>query len=106
MTAYVGMLKGGMSDAAGNLLAASVMSAPAAIVIFKMLVPETETPETAGNIPLIIESQDKNVIDAAARGASDGVGLAINVAAMLIAFIACSTSSGGRPAASSAARSA
>lgn len=64
------------------------MSAPASLVIAKMMVPETETPETAGNVPLTVEKTDKNVIDAMARGASEGVGLAINVAAMLIAFIA------------------
>ncbi|MBF0499000.1 MAG: NupC/NupG family nucleoside CNT transporter [Candidatus Riflebacteria bacterium] len=88
MAAYVGMLKGGFPDVAGHILAASVMSAPAAIVISKILVPETEIPETAGTVPLTIEKTDQNVIDALARGASEGVNLAINVAAMLIAFIA------------------
>lgn len=88
MAAYVGMMKSGLPDVAGHLMAASVMSAPAAIVIAKMLFPETQTPETAGNVPLTVESKDANIIDAAARGASEGVGLAINVAAMLIAFIA------------------
>ncbi|MBF0546568.1 MAG: NupC/NupG family nucleoside CNT transporter [Candidatus Riflebacteria bacterium] len=88
MAVYAGILKGGCPEAAGHLLAASVMSAPAAVIISKMLVPETEVPETDGHIPLNVEQTDKNVIDAAARGASEGVGLAINVAAMLIAFIA------------------
>jgi len=75
-------------DIAGHLMAASVMSAPAALVFAKIMVPETEVAETAGSCELKVEQIDQNVIDAAARGASEGMGLAINVAAMLIAFIA------------------
>lgn len=88
MAAYVGMLKDQFPDIAGHLMAASVMSAPAALVFAKIMVPEEEVAETAGKIELQIEKIDKNVIDAAARGASEGMSLAINVAAMLIAFIA------------------
>ena len=73
---------------AGHLLAASVMSAPATIIISKLLIPETTTPLTQGTVKLRIEKQHSNLIEATAAGASDGVQLAINVAAMLIAFIA------------------
>ena len=73
---------------AGHLIAASVMSAPAALVIGKILYPETEHSETAGDVKLPeIESGD-NVIEAASNGITDGLKLAVNVAAMLIGFIA------------------
>ena len=71
-----------------HLLTASVMSAPAAFLIAKIMLPETEVSTTAGAIPLKIERQASNVIEAAANGTQDGVKLAINVAAMLIAFMA------------------
>lgn len=71
-----------------HLLTAVVMAAPAAIVLAKMMVPETEEPVTAGTVRVEIETQDPNVLGAAARGTTDGLNLAINVAAMLIAFIA------------------
>ncbi|MBO4440786.1 NupC/NupG family nucleoside CNT transporter [bacterium] len=71
-----------------HLIAASVMSAPAAIVFAKIIVPETETPLTTTAEGIKVEIADKNPIDAAARGASEGMQLAINVAAMLFAFIA------------------
>ena len=100
MAAYVQMLgvafaaaKGWPVDTAqvqfaGHLLAASVMSAPATMIIAKMLIPETGTPLTQGSVKIKIEKQHSNVIEATASGAADGVRLAINVAAMLIAFIA------------------
>ncbi|PKL74913.1 MAG: NupC/NupG family nucleoside CNT transporter, partial [Candidatus Melainabacteria bacterium HGW-Melainabacteria-1] len=89
MAAYVGMLRDNFPDIAGHLLAASVMSAPAALVMAKIMVPETEVPETAGeDTELQVETIDANVIDAAARGAGEGLTLAMNVAAMLLAFIA------------------
>lgn len=71
----------------GHLLAASLMSAPAAILIAKLLVPETETPRTqdASVIPVQVESH--NLIDAAARGASEGLSLALNIGALLIVFV-------------------
>jgi len=71
----------------GHLLAASVMSAPAAILIAKLLVPEEGRPETGGAAPVTIPVETHNVVDAAAKGASDGLHLALNVGAMLIAFI-------------------
>lgn len=88
MAAYVGMLVDHFPDIAGHLLAASVMSAPAAILIGKVMYPEKEEPVTRGELRVDIESPDANVIDAAARGASEGLTLALNVGAMLLAFIA------------------
>ena len=73
---------------ASHLLSASVMSAPAAIVAAKILVPETETPKTTGDVEVEIPIEDANVIEAAATGASDGLKLALNVGAMLLAFLA------------------
>ena len=71
----------------GHLLAASLMSAPAAIVIAKIMIPETETPLTLGRVKFEPPIASKNVVDAAAVGAADGVKLAINIGAMLIAFV-------------------
>lgn len=82
MAAYIAM-----GVEAKFLLAASVMNAPAAILISKMLVPETGTPMTKGEVKLKVERTAVNIIDAAARGASAGLQLALNVAAMLIAFL-------------------
>ena len=72
----------------GHLLTASVISAPAGLLIAKILQPETEQPETTGSIKVDIPRQGVNVIEAAAIGASDGLKLALNVGAMLIAFLA------------------
>ncbi len=83
LAAYVGF---GID--AGHLLAASVMSAPAALVCAKLMVPEMEKSETAGVVSINLPKTADNVIDAAATGASDGLKLAVNVAAMLLAFIA------------------
>jgi CNT family concentrative nucleoside transporter len=88
LAAYVGMLQGYFSDIAGHLMAASIMSAPAALVVAKIMYPETGEPETAGALPIQIDKPDVNVIDAAARGASEGLNLALNVGAMLMAFLA------------------
>ncbi len=83
MAAYVGM---GVS--AKHLLAASVMSAPAALVMAKLMFPETEKSVTAGKVEIEVERPWANSIDAAASGAADGLKLALNVGAMLIAFVA------------------
>lgn len=89
MASYVGLLQRDIPSIAGHLMAASVMSAPAALVMAKIMIPETEVSETAGeNVELSTEQIDANVIDAAARGAGEGLTLALNVAAMLLAFIA------------------
>ncbi len=73
---------------AGHLLTASVISAPAALVMAKLMEPETEEPLTKGTVRVTFERTTVNVIDAAAVGASDGLRLAFNVAAMLVAFLA------------------
>lgn len=73
---------------AGHLIAASVMSAPAALVIGKIMYPEKEHSDTAGDIEMPQISTDANVLDAATTGVTDGLKLAVNVGAMLIAFIA------------------
>jgi CNT family concentrative nucleoside transporter len=73
---------------AGHLLAACIMAAPATIVIAKIMRPETDDPVTMGTVKVNIEKQHANAIDAAASGAGDGLRLALNVAGMLIAFIA------------------
>jgi CNT family concentrative nucleoside transporter len=70
-----------------HLLTAVIMTAPATIMLAKMLVPETGTPATEGTVKLEVEKPGINVIDAAARGAGDGLQLALNIGAMLIAFL-------------------
>ncbi len=88
LAAYVGMMVLYFPDVAGHMIAASVMSAPAALVIAKLMHPETGSPETSGSLEIVVEKPDVNVIDAAARGASEGLHLALNVGAMLLAFVA------------------
>lgn len=88
MFIYSGMLSPYFPAAAGHLLAASMMSAPAAIVMAKILLPETEEPETRGSLKVELPVTESNLIEAAANGASTGLSLALNVGAMLIAFIA------------------
>ena len=88
MAAYVGMLSGAIPGIAGHLMAASVMSAPAAFVVAKLMLPEEEVPETAGRLDTQLEKPDVNVIEAAARGAGEGMKLALNVGGMLLAFLA------------------
>jgi CNT family concentrative nucleoside transporter len=73
---------------AEQLLSASVMAAPAALLLAKILIPETGEPATQGGAHVEIEKTSANVIDAAANGASDGLKLALNVGAMLLAFLA------------------
>jgi CNT family concentrative nucleoside transporter len=88
LAAFVGMLVADFPDIAGHLLAASVMSAPASLVLAKIMVPETANfgDLSAKNIKIAMD--DINAFDATTRGASDGLSLALNVGAMLIAFIA------------------
>ena len=73
---------------AGHLLAASVMSAPAAMVVAKIIYPETDLSETSGDLNIIIQKPDSNTMEALGRGATEGLKLAANVAAMLVAFVA------------------
>ena len=96
------MMVGGMATISGGVMAVyialgadpvailttSVMAAPCGLYLSKMLLPELEQPETLGNIQVNVEKLHVNAIDAAASGASDGLTLALNVAAMLIAFLA------------------
>lgn len=83
LAAYVGM---GID--AGHLMTASVISAPAALLIAKVMQPEVEEPKTLGHVEVEVEKTTTNIVEAAAAGATDGMKLAINVAAMLIAFLA------------------
>jgi CNT family concentrative nucleoside transporter len=100
LAAYVQMLGNSYAQAQGvpldvgrllfaeQLLGASLMAAPAALVIAKILYPETKEPVTKGDVKMSIEKTDANGIDAAASGAATGLKLAANVGAMLLAFIA------------------
>lgn len=100
LAAYVQMLGSAYATAQGlplmegqvkfatQLLGASLMAAPAGLAIAKILFPETEESETKGNVKVKVEKNASNVIEAAAAGASDGLHLALNVGAMLLAFIA------------------
>jgi concentrative nucleoside transporter, CNT family len=86
---YIKMgIDAGHPDIAGHLLTASVLSAPAALLISKVMLPETEQSITAASSPADVPRTTVNSIDALCRGAGDGMMLAINVIAMLIAFIA------------------
>ena len=83
LVAYVGM---GID--AGHLVAASVISAPAALLISKLMIPETEQSMTRGHVELSVDEKHANIVDAATNGALDGMKLTLNVVAMLIAFLA------------------
>lgn len=83
MAAYIGM-----GVPAQYLLAASIMAAPGALAISKIIFPETETPETAGSVELEVKKAHSNLIDAISAGCSDGWKIGMNVAAMLIGFLA------------------
>jgi len=73
---------------AKHLLTAVIMTAPGTILMSKLMEPETETPETYGSVKVDLPKQDVNVVDAAARGTSEGLHLMLNVIAMLVAFVA------------------
>ncbi len=91
MVAYVGMArKAGcpVENLAGHLMIASLISAPASLVIAKIMVPETEHSPTKGKVELDVPRTDSNILDAACRGAGEGLKLVLNIVAMLIAFIA------------------
>jgi CNT family concentrative nucleoside transporter len=96
------MMVGGMATVSGGMMAVyislgadpvailttSVMAAPCGLYLSKLLLPESQRTETSGTAAIIVEQRHANAIDAAASGASDGLKLALNVAAMLIAFLA------------------
>jgi CNT family concentrative nucleoside transporter len=86
LLAYVQILGGG--DYAGHLAAASLISAPAGLTVAKLMLPETSVPETLGKVPTLEGSTGSNLIDAAAEGGLAGMRLALNIGALLIAFVA------------------
>ena len=86
LIAYVSILGGG--DFAGHLVVASLISAPAALVVAKIMIPETETPETLGSAPKLEGASTNSLIDAAAEGGMVGLRLALNIGALLVAFVA------------------
>ena len=95
MTSGMAHISGGIMAAyilfgieAKHLLTAVIMTAPGTLMMAKIFVPETEVPETMGTVKLEVERTDVNVIDAAGRGTSEGLSLALNVGAMLISFLA------------------
>jgi concentrative nucleoside transporter, CNT family len=95
MTAGMAHISGGIMAAyilfgidAKHLLTAVIMTAPGTLMMAKIFVPETQVPETMGTVRLEVERTDVNVIDAAGRGTSEGLMLALNVGAMLISFLA------------------
>jgi CNT family concentrative nucleoside transporter len=88
MAFYVSLLVTQMPNVAGHLLAASIMSAPAALVFGKLFVPETGEPETRDTVHVKVDVETHNLFEAATVGTSMGLSLALNVGAMLIAFIA------------------
>jgi CNT family concentrative nucleoside transporter len=95
MTSGMAHVSGGVMAAyisygieARHILTAVIMTAPGSILLSKILVPETETPETYGTVARAEGSTDANVLDAAARGTRDGLHLALNIGAVLISFLA------------------
>ena len=95
MTSGMAHISGGIMAAyipyaieAEHQLTAVIMTAPGTLMMAKMFVPETGTPETRGTVKLDVENKDVNIIDAAGRGTSEGLHLALNVGAMLISFVA------------------
>jgi CNT family concentrative nucleoside transporter len=84
---YAAVLQG-IPGIAGHLVTASCMAAPGALLMSKIVYPETEESMTMGDVKVEVEKLDTNAIEAAARGASDGMQLLINIVAMLIAFVA------------------
>jgi CNT family concentrative nucleoside transporter len=95
MTSGMAHISGGIMAAyiafgieAKHLLTAVIMTAPGTLMMAKMFVPETESPATLGTVKLEVERTDVNIVDAAGRGTGEGLHLALNVAAMLISFLA------------------
>ncbi len=88
LAAYIGLLKGYFPNIAGHLLAASIMAAPAGVVMAKLIIPETQVPKTAGSLKMKYKDPNHNVLEAVATGTTMGLTLALNVGAMLIAFMA------------------
>lgn len=94
MTTYMGTIAGSVmvvystfGAEAGHLLTASFMTAPAAILLAKMLVPEVEKPETSGETRIVVPVESHNIVDAAVQGTAQGLSMALHVAATVIVFI-------------------
>ena len=88
MGSYTGMLLPYIPGIGGHLLAAVIMSSVGSLVIAKLMIPETGEPVTCGKLDMKLELPDKNVIDAAANGATTGLQMALNVGGCLLAFMA------------------
>jgi CNT family concentrative nucleoside transporter len=88
LVAYTQFLEKFVPDVGGHLALACFISAPATLVVAKLIMPETETPVTAGGVAFKVERVDANLFDAATRGTSEGLALSLNVGAMLITFTA------------------
>lgn len=88
LVVYTDLLKDFIPNVGGHLAAACFITAPATLVVSKLMMPETETAQTSGGVAFKVERIDANLIDAATRGTTEGTALAINVGAMLIAFTA------------------
>ena len=88
LVAYTDFLKDYIHNVGGHLAAACFISAPATLVVSKLMMPESETPQTTGGVRFQVERIDANLIDAAPRGTTEGLALALNVGAMLVAFTA------------------
>ncbi len=86
--AYVAILNTSIPEIAGHLLTASVMSTPAALVLSKMMIPETRTPDTMSHLNVKVPKTASNVFDAATQGTSDGLKIAFTVGAVLLVFVA------------------
>jgi len=86
--AYILMLSGYFPNIAAHLISASILSAPAAFIVAKIMVPEREKPLTLGDASLDVPAEDVNLLDAAANGATVGLQLTLNVIGMLFAFVA------------------
>jgi CNT family concentrative nucleoside transporter len=86
--AYILMLSGYFPNIAAHLISASILSAPAAFIVAKIMVPERDKPLTVGDSPADVPSEDVNLLDAAANGSSVGLQLTLNVVGMLFSFVA------------------
>ena len=87
MAIYVGALRGAFPQIAGHLVSASVLSAPAAVVISKIILPETEVPETLGTVPKTLVERKPGLLEAIIAGAMDGVKQVAGISALLVAFL-------------------
>ncbi len=88
MGSYTGMLLPYIPGIGGHLLASVIMSSVGSLVIAKIMIPEIGEPVTRGQLKMQLELPDKNVIDAAANGATTGLQMALNVGGCLLAFMA------------------